>query len=56
MHDRYTELAVGMSEVFLAGTALLPISLRGPRLPHSVYSCIALWVFKPNPDILVTSS
>jgi hypothetical protein len=34
----------------------LTLSLRGPRLPHRVYPCVALWAFKPSPDILVTSS
>jgi hypothetical protein len=34
----------------------LTLSLQHPRLPHRVYPCIALWAFKPSPDILVTSS
>jgi hypothetical protein len=34
----------------------LTLSLRGPRLPHRVYLYVALWAFKPSPDILVTSS
>jgi hypothetical protein len=34
---------------------LLTLSLWGLRLPR-VYPCVALWAFKPSPDILVTSS
>jgi hypothetical protein len=34
----------------------LSLSLKGPRLPHRVYPCVALWAFKPSPVILLTSS